>query len=89
MKLGKAIFMSSLTLLSACTSSTDAEYCALRKEMTTRIAEAVSGAANGTMPLKQSAEIMKEVNEKAMPRLEELEKKLPRDFTYKKNCDHS
>ncbi len=86
MYLGNSILISIALVLTACGSGAEAEYCALRKEITRITAEAVSGAANGSMPLQQSANIMKKVTEEKLPRLEELEKKLPRNFNYTERC---
>lgn len=86
MNFRKSIFIAIAALLTACQSGAEAEYCALRKEITEITAEAVSGAANGSMPLQRSADMMKKVTEEMLPRLEKLEKKLPSNFNYKERC---
>jgi hypothetical protein len=86
MNLSKSIFIFVAALLTACESGAEAEYCALRKEITQITAEAISGAANGSIPLQRSADIMKKVTEEMLPRLEKLEKKLPSNFNYKERC---
>ena len=66
-------------------SAVEAEYCALRKEVTELTATAAAGLVNGTVSPSSANEMMSKVNEK-LPRLEELGKSLPRDFNYKDRC---
>ncbi len=86
MNLSKSIFISIAALLTACESGAEAEYCALKKEVTDTMAEAIHGAANGLMPLQRSADMLKKVNEEMMPRLKIMREKLPSNFNEKERC---
>lgn len=66
-------------------SAVEAEYCALRKEVTELTAESASGLVNGTISPTRASAMMDQVKMQ-LPRLEELANRLPKDFKYSERC---
>lgn len=66
-------------------SSVEAEYCALRAEVTKLTAEALAGRVSGNISSSRADELMRQANEK-LPRLETLTTSLPSDFNYDARC---